>query len=347
MSGLLDEEWRIRHASVLLLGDLLYKLCGATGKGTTTSGDGNEDVSFGTEAYARAITGALGDARRHQTLAALYLCRCDVTQAVRAAATHVWNVVVPNTPRTIREVQTELWQLVLSSLAAKSDVRQAIGARCIGELVTKLGDRLVADVLPTISQAAMARAEQQRSGVALALTEIMYNTQRETILMYSESFIAAVRTLLCDNAPEVRKLAARAFDALHTAIGSQSLDEIIAPLLKQAVGGDEAALNGLEQVLCVCGAKVFPYVLERLAKQPTPESMKLLSVLAAASGDALTRYLPKILNALLASESLDYVSVFPRYNNRFCYYRSRVLSCSHQCARRTVSKRLLKRSYRT
>lgn len=44
--GLFDENWRIRHSSMQLLGDLLYRLSGVTGK---MSAEGDEDEGFGTE----------------------------------------------------------------------------------------------------------------------------------------------------------------------------------------------------------------------------------------------------------------------------------------------------------
>ena len=46
-NGLFDENWRIRLSSVQLLGDLLYKLSGVSGKMSTETAD--EDDNFGTE----------------------------------------------------------------------------------------------------------------------------------------------------------------------------------------------------------------------------------------------------------------------------------------------------------
>ena len=43
--GLFDENWRIRISSIQLMGDLLYKISGVTGKMTT---EGEEDDNFGT-----------------------------------------------------------------------------------------------------------------------------------------------------------------------------------------------------------------------------------------------------------------------------------------------------------
>ena len=60
-AGILDDNWRIRESSVSLLGELLYKLSGQTGKKSTTGG--GEDENFGTETATNAILGRLSHGR--------------------------------------------------------------------------------------------------------------------------------------------------------------------------------------------------------------------------------------------------------------------------------------------
>jgi hypothetical protein len=64
--GLFDDNWRIRYSSVLLLGELLFKVSGVTGKATTESVD--EDDNFGTEYGLQSITHALSRERRDRVL---------------------------------------------------------------------------------------------------------------------------------------------------------------------------------------------------------------------------------------------------------------------------------------
>ena len=88
--GLFDDNWRIRHSSVQLLGDLLYKISGVTGKMTTDSA--GEDDNFGTEHSQKIIMNTLGLERRNRVLAGLYMGRSDVALMVRQASLHVWKV---------------------------------------------------------------------------------------------------------------------------------------------------------------------------------------------------------------------------------------------------------------
>ena len=73
-----------------LLGDLLYRVSGVSGKGSTEGA--HEDDNFGTESSQHMILRALGETRRNRVLAGLYMGRSDTQLVVRQAALHVWKV---------------------------------------------------------------------------------------------------------------------------------------------------------------------------------------------------------------------------------------------------------------
>lgn len=84
-----------------------------------------EDDNFGTENSQQLIYKVLGSDRRNRVLSGLYMGRSDSALLVRQAALHVWKVIVPNTPRTLREILSTLFSLLLGCLASTShDKRQ-------------------------------------------------------------------------------------------------------------------------------------------------------------------------------------------------------------------------------
>ncbi|CAH1402466.1 unnamed protein product [Nezara viridula] len=299
--GLFDDNWRIRYSSVQLLGDLLYRISGVSGKMSTETA--NEDDNFGTEQSHKAIIGALGAERRNRVLAGLYMGRSDVSLMVRQAALHVWKVVVTNTPRTLREILPTLFSLLLGCLASTSHDKRQVAAKTLGDLVRKLGERVLPEIIPILEEGLESDQPDQRQGVCIGLSEMMASTSKDMVLTFVNSLVPTVRKALCDPLPEVRQAAAKTFDSLHSTVGVRALDDILPPMLQQLNNSDsgvsEWTLDGLRQVMAIKSRVVLPYLVPQLTAAPI--NTKALSILASVAGEALTKYLNKILPALLTA----------------------------------------------
>ncbi|XP_072244658.1 stalled ribosome sensor GCN1 [Leuresthes tenuis] len=297
--GLFDDLWRIRFSSVQLLGDLLFHISGVTGKMTTETA--SEDDNFGTAASNKAIISALGAERRNRVLSGLYMGRSDTQLVVRQASLHVWKIVVSNTPRTLRETLPTLFSLLLGFLASTCPDKRTIAARTLGDLVRKLGEKILPEIIPILEEGLRSDKSDERQGVCIGLSEIMKSTSKDAVLVFSESLVPTVRKALCDPLEEVREAAAKTFEQLHATIGHQALDDILPTLLKQLDDEETAefALDGLKQVMAVKSRSVLPYLVPKLTAPPV--NTRVLAFLSAVAGDALTRHLGVILPALLSS----------------------------------------------
>ncbi|CAG7827579.1 unnamed protein product [Allacma fusca] len=297
--GIFDDNWRIRFSSVQLLGDLLYKISGVSGKMSTESA--SDDDNFGTEQSQKTIVNALGLERRNRVLAGLYMGRSDVALMVRQAALHVWKVVVANTPKTLREILPTLFSLLLGCLASPSHDKRQVAARTLGDLVRKLGEKILPEIIPILEKGLESQRDDERQGVCIGLSEIMNSTSKEMVMAFVENLVPTLRRALCDPSPEVREAAAQTFGSLHATVGVRALDEILPFMMKKLYDTEEGdyALHGLGQVLQVKSKAVLPYLIPQLTAPPP--NTKALAILASVAGDSLSRHLSKILPALIST----------------------------------------------
>ena len=196
----------------------------------------------------------------------------------------------------------------IGCLASQSYDKRQVAARTLGDIVRKHGERVLPEIIPILEKGLESDDPDQRQGVCVGLTEIMSASSRAMVLNYSDSLIPTIQRALIDPLPEVRQAAAKTFDSLHSTVGVKTLDDILPVLIDKLTESDENdaeyALDGLRQIISVKSRIILPYLLPHLTKPPV--NTKALAIIATASGEALNRYLNKILPALLdAISTLD------------------------------------------
>lgn len=301
--GLGDDDYRIRVASLSLLGDLLSMIGGTT----LVKGDGEtqDDVRRAERAQAQ-IALALGSETRKRVLSGLYLARSDSVHVVRSSALQVWKTVVSVTGRTLREILPVLVSKIIDDLASGDEEKTAVAGRCLGDVVTKLGDSVLPQIIPVLRNALYDGDEHTKRGVCVGLTEVIKCSTKDQILRFIEIIVKVVQDALSDDDGNVRRMAATSFQSLHSVVGNRAFDEVV-PSLMVALEDRNAdehfrarALNGLTGILTVRSRELLPYIIPRLIKRPiTEDHAKALSGIAEVTGGTLYFHFSTVIPALI------------------------------------------------
>ena len=304
-AGLSNEDYRIRVSSLTLLGDLLSMLGGT--KVSKGSGDTQDDIRQAERAQAQ-IALVLGNETRKRVLSSLYLARSDTAAIVRQSAVQVWKTVVSVTPRTLREILSELVDQVVSALASGDPDRTQVAGRCLGDIVQKLGDQVLPEIIPVLRDSLYKGDEYTRQGVCVGLSEVIACSSKEQIIKFLEILVKVLKDALCDESPEVRKMAAECFQSLYQTVGARTLEEIVPSLLVGMESRDEAAktraLNGMAGILSVRSRELLPFIIPRLLKSPISVShADGLSSISAVTSETIYLHFNTIVPALISEVS--------------------------------------------
>ncbi|KAI0108039.1 ARM repeat-containing protein [Daldinia grandis] len=296
--GLADDSYRIRLSSVELVGDLLFNLTGISGKA-----DAEDEEESAKEAGA-SLREVLGEEKRNKILSALYICRCDTSNAVRAAAVGVWKALVA-TPRTLKELTPTLTQLIIRRLGSSNMEHKVIASNALGELIRKAGDGVLSSLLPTLEEGLQTSIDTNaRQGICLALKELIASASDEALEDHEKTLISVVRTALIDSDEDVREAAAEAFDSLQQIIGKRAVDQVL-PHLLNLLRSEHDADNALSALLTLLTETtrsniILPNLIPTLLAPPISTfNAKALASLSRVAGPAMNRRLPSIINSLM------------------------------------------------
>lgn len=295
-------DYRIRVASLSLLGDLLSMIGGTS----LVKGDGEtqDDIRKAERAQAQ-ISLVLGSATRKRVLSRLFLSRNDSMHAVRQSALQVWKTVVSVTGRTLRDILPELVSKIIDDLASGEEEKVAVAGRCLGDVVSKLGESVLPQIIPVLKNALYDGDTHTKRGVCVGLTEVINGSTREQIMRFIEIIVKVVQAALSDDDKDVRKMAAASFQSLYNVVGSRAMDEVVPSLIVGLENGDDEvarvrAINGLSSILIVRSKELLPYIIPRLLQRPlTIDHAKALSAIASVTATTIYWHFGAIVPVIL------------------------------------------------
>lgn len=125
-----------QHSSITLVGELLFKITGISGKAEIEE---DEEVTEAVvaESSRRALVEVLGKEKRDRVLSALYLVRQDAVNVVRQSSVHIWKALVHNTPRTGQDFHVFVFR---SSTDSAPSVRELL-PELVNRVIYFLADR--------------------------------------------------------------------------------------------------------------------------------------------------------------------------------------------------------------
>jgi len=226
----------------------------------------------------------------------------------------VWKSIVVNTPRTLRECLSALIEKILELLASPVDALASVAGRCLGDVVLKLGERVLPQVLPILSRAFESGNAKTRRAVCLGVREVVASTNNKSVEEHIDLVLRLVLASICDADADVRAAAAEAFETMQRRLGQQVVHLVIPSVLEQLNDGDAqrraVALDGLRGILSLRGHAIMPLLVPKLVnsgatregRRPlTSAQVEAIEAAAAVpeSKDWMPQFLKEIVPALL------------------------------------------------
>lgn len=296
--GMFDENERIRLSSVQLSGELLFQVTGISSKNEF----GEEDGEFHGE-ISKKMVDVLGQERRNRILSALFVCRNDTSGIVRANTVDIWKALVPNTPRTVKEILPTLISMIVVHLASSSATLRNIAAQTLGDMVRRVGGNALAQLLPTLAKSLEdTSSPDSRQGVCIALCELIECSSLELLSDFQPLIVGMIRDTLVDSSETVRQASAQCFDAYQNIAGNVAVDEVLPYMLHLLESTDDAesALLGLQEIMSTKSDVIFPILIPTLLSPPIDVfKASALGSLAEVAGSALYKRLGTIVNTLV------------------------------------------------
>ena len=300
-SAMMDDDWRIRQSSIQLMGELLYTLGHTKAVGIS---ENENDTGLSDDDVEKRLQSELGMQAWTEIMAALFYLTTDVTAAVRQSAFQVWKSVVSNSPRTLKKLLGELTRLCFEMFTSDSENKRTLAARCLGELVQKLGEYVIPHVLEVLNEGLKNEDPVIRQIICIGFVQVLTNCSTSVLKSWGPKFLESLKVSICDENEYVRAAAAEALTELQRRGSGDTFDAILPILLGDLESSDPTrqhrALNGLKQIILLQGRPVINTLFMRLTTRPyTVSHLTVLQQIIPSTSKFLHFFLGDAANEFL------------------------------------------------
>lgn len=148
----------------------------------------DDEVQNETSDILQSISLVLGNDNANNVYSCLYMLRSDLSSVVRQQAILTWKTLIGNTNKILKEIMSYLMPSIITFLASNNNDMKLIAGRCLGDIVSKLGERILHEIVPILASSMNSPEINMRQGACLGLCEVIDNGNRMTL--FSSLFLS-------------------------------------------------------------------------------------------------------------------------------------------------------------
>ncbi|QSL66206.1 hypothetical protein MERGE_000581 [Pneumocystis wakefieldiae] len=295
-----NENWKIRLGSVQLLSNLLFHITGISGKVHL-----EENINT-SQHYKNFLLDILGQEKRDSILASLYILRQDSIEQIRSSALNIWKALVMNTSKTVKEILPVMVNMIIQCPDTLNKARDSMFIKTLGELVKKLED-VISFMIPPLQESIIHSEPIAKVRLSIALTEIIQNSNIESLEPYKNGLIKTIHHCLID-IKDVRTAAALMFSAMYELYGNVVINQILPSLLDSLHSNNNSknALEALKELIYVRPQNILPILIPKITKVPLSDvNAKIINSFAQVHCPSFKYYFSAIINSLMNTLMFD------------------------------------------
>lgn len=199
------------------------------------------------------------------------MIRSDINTVVKQKSLQIWKSIVYNTPSTLKSILPTLLQLLNEQFLIEGEL-QVVAGKCLGDVVSKLGDSVLQTIIPLLEDELTEDQEsRKKTGICMGLSEIIRACPKRQLKEYLSNLIKPLESALGDDDYDVRSVASMAYSQLYNAVGNDCLKMLLPKTIEQINSNDEKLVrrgtNCLKGILSR-QLNAFEMILDELLSKP-------------------------------------------------------------------------------